>query len=273
MLYYCVVVGFGFFRSNTLLCNQAVSYKPAATAFYLYTTTNYSTVRMNEQQTLEQKAVSRRRFLGYAGALAGVGIAAGMIGCKKDPDPLEGTIDLGSGDFGTLNLLYAIKQVQVVFYQRVVNYPYNALKATDKEFIMIERIRLQKLAQREVLRKMLSNAAIKDLEMDFTNTDFTKRTSVLSNSIFLEELSVTAFNGAAQLLNNDDYLMTVAKIASVEARHATAFHNTSEFGTFTDDIIVDKSSGLDGVRNPSGVVPMLHTFLKDRLNPANLPSS
>jgi hypothetical protein len=228
---------------------------------------------MNEHQTLEQKPVSRRRFLGYAGALAGAGVAVSMIGCKKEPDPLEGTIDLGGNDFGVLNLAFALKQIQAAFYTKVVLKPYNALKTTDKEYILLAEIRDHKIAQRELLRKLLSNSAIKDLEMDFSGIDFTKRTSVLSNAIMMEDLGVTAFNGSAQLLTNDPYLLTLAKIASVEARHATAMRDLSEMGTFTDDATVDSTTGLDGVRNPVGVVPLLHSYLKDRLNPNNIPTS
>lgn len=228
---------------------------------------------MNEQQTLEKNAVSRRRFLGYAGALVGAGVATSMIGCKPDPDPMEGTIDLGSGDNGALNLIYAIKQIQTVMYQRVVVKPYEAMPITNPEYMMLRDIRDHKLAQRELLRKLLSNNAIKDLEMDFTGIDFTKRTSVLSNLRNMEEFSITAMNGVAAGISNDAYLEVIGKIASVEARHATAIRNTFQFGDFTDDATVDKARGLDGIRNPAGVVPLLHSYLKDRLNPTNIPTS
>src|ERR1700733_9579166 len=109
---------------------------------------------MNEQQTLQQAAsgsFTRRRFLGFAGALAGAGIIiAGMDSCKKDPDPLEGAIDLGGGDPGVLNYLYVMAQLQAAFYTQVVLF-FSSSFLSDLEQKYLTDIRDHEIAHREFL--------------------------------------------------------------------------------------------------------------------------
>ena len=228
---------------------------------------------MNEQQTLAKSAsaaVSRRRFLGYAGALAGVGLMAGTIGCRKDPDPLEGTINLGSGDVGVLNLAYALEQIEAAFYTKVVLKPYNG--ATAAEIAYLTDIRDHEIAHRELYRKLLGTGAIQDLTPKFTGIDFNKRTSVLDTAKFFEDLGVSAYNGAAQLLSTDAFLELAGKIVSVEARHAALIRDLINMGSFTDPDSVD-SSGQDFVRNPKDVVFLANAYIVEQLNPTNLPTS
>jgi rubrerythrin len=243
------------------------------TAFLLPNNNISFTVRMNEQQTLASGAspsISRRRFFGYAGALAGVALIAGNVGCKKEEDPLAGTIDLGSGEMGALNLAFAMEQVEAAFYSQIVLTPYTSMSSSELAYLT--NIRDHELAHREFFRKLLGTNAIKDLKLDFSGIDFTKRTSVLDTAKTMEDLGVSAYNGMAKLLTTDAYLEVIAKIASVEARHAAHIRNLGVQGTFADANLID-SSGQDLVRDPKDVVPLLHMFIQDRLNPNNLPTS
>src|SRR5207237_1260006 len=88
---------------------------------------------MNETPTLEKAAtagVSRRRFFGIAGALAGAGLLAGGVSsCKKDEEA-PGT-DLGSGDTGIFNYAYVLEQIEAAFYTRVVDKPYVGMSTLE----------------------------------------------------------------------------------------------------------------------------------------------
>lgn len=231
---------------------------------------------MNEQQTLASgasKAVSRRRFIGYAGALAGAGLLAGSIAsCKKEEDPMAGAIDLGSGEVGVLNLVYAMSQLQAAFYSQVALAPYTPIKTTDLEYKMIENMRDHEIAHRELLRKLLGGGAIQDLTPSFSNVYFDKRTSVLDTAKFFEDLSVAAYNGAAKLLSTDIFLDIITKISSVEARHAATVRDLISMGTFTESSFVDQN-GMDFVSDPKDVLLPLGPYFKEKLNPNNLPTS
>ncbi len=236
---------------------------------------------MNEQTTLDNAArasVSRRRFLGYAGALAGAGLLAGGISAcnKKEEDPFEGAINLGSGDIGVLNLAYALEQLEAAFYTQVILTPYDGLKANTvdakNELKLLTDIRDHEIAHREFFRRVLGTNAIQDLTPVFTSIDFFKRTSVLAAAKVFEDTGVAAYNGAGQLLSTDAYLEVAGKIVSVEARHAAAIRDLIQMGTFADSTIVGDDA-MDPARKPEEIVAAVAPFLKEKLNYKNLPTS
>lgn len=227
---------------------------------------------MTEQQTLASGAspsVSRRRFIGYAGALAGAGLLVGSIGCTKEEDPLAGAINLGTGDTGVLNLAFALEQLEAAFYTYVILHPYNSMSTLEKSYLT--DIRDHEIAHREFLRKVLGTAAIQDLTPDFSAIDFNKRTSVLDTAKAFEDLGVSAYNGAAKLLSSDVYLEAAGKIVSVEARHAALIRDLIQMGSFTDSFV--DADGLDFVRDPKDVLFLANAYIKERLNANNLPTS
>jgi len=65
-------------------------------------------------------ALSRRKFLGFAGVASGI---AFMAACKKDNTNEDG-INLGSGDIGILNYANALEQLEAAFYIQVLTTPY-----------------------------------------------------------------------------------------------------------------------------------------------------
>ena len=229
---------------------------------------------MNEQETLAQAAtatVSRRRFFGYAGALAGAGmLASGLAGCTKDEDPLEGAIDLGGGDIGILNYAYALEQLEAAFYTQVVLKPFTGMTADEKQYFT--EIRDHEITHREVFRKALSAGAIPDLTPDFSTIDFAKRTSVLTAAKAFEDLGVSAYNGAGKLLTQAPFLALAGKIVSVEARHAAAIRDMIAMGTFADSTVID-DKGLDASRSPDEVLAIAGLYIKEKLNTKNLPTS
>jgi hypothetical protein len=227
---------------------------------------------MNETPTLEKavsSGLSRRRFFGIAGALAGAGLLSGVSSCKKTEE--EPGTDLGSSDTGIFNYVYVLEQIEAAFYTQVVAKPYVGFSLLELAYFT--DIRDHEIAHREFIKNILGGAAIPTLTTDFSSVNFQSRTSVLDTAIMLEDLGVSAYNGAGQFISNPQYLELLGKIVSVEARHAAALRDIKLTGTFADDSAVHDATGLDLVRIPSEVLPIASTFIKEKLNAANLPNS
>ncbi len=232
------------------------------------------TETLPQEQPSAPTNYSRRRFLGLAGAIAGAGLlATGVTSCKKEED--DPGVDLGSGDFGVLNFAYALEQLEAEFYTRVVaNFYFNAGTSdfSDLERTFLTEIRDHEIAHREFLKNALGPAAIPQIEFDFSSVDFQKRTSVLSTARIFEDLGVSAYNGAGQLLSSEAYLTLAGKIVSVEARHAAAVRDLIANGSFADATVVG-GDGLDVVRSPAQVLAIAAPFFKRPINGKNLPTS
>ncbi|MES2629518.1 MAG: ferritin-like domain-containing protein [Bacteroidota bacterium] len=230
--------------------------------------------------SLEAIRLNRRRFLGYAGATVGAS-ALLIAGCKKDDDddnnngtPIDpNAVNLGSGDIGVLNYAYALEQLEAAFYTQVVaNFGASDLSAAERS--LLNDIQKHEVAHRDLFKGALGSNAIKDLEVNFTSIDFTKRASVLGTAKAFEDLGVSAYNGAGKLLVSSDYLLLAGKIVSVEARHAAAIrHLLNPFSAdFAGTDVID-GNGLDLARTPSQVLAIAKTYVKTPINASNLPTS
>jgi len=215
-----------------------------------------------------QSGISRRRFFGYAGALAGAGLLMSTAGCKKDDD--DDGINLGSNDVGVLNYAYALEQLEAAFYIRVTQSFYSGITANEQAYF--SDIRDHEIAHREFFKTALAGNAIQGLTPDFSSVNFNDRTSVLETAKAFEDLGVSAYNGAGKLLTNPDYLLIAGKIVSVEARHAAAVRDLISNGTFAGIDVVN-AQGLDVSRTPAEVLAIAGTFIKEKLNAGNLPKS
>ncbi|MGC4057918.1 MAG: ferritin-like domain-containing protein [Chitinophagaceae bacterium] len=214
--------------------------------------------------------VSRRRFF----TLAGIGVLAAstIASCKKDDAPMvtDTSIDLGSGDVGILNYAYALEQLEAAFYIKVVSSFYSGATADEKS--RLAEIRDHEIAHREFFKNALGSKAIPGLEVDFSKIDFTSRDSVLGTAKAFEDLGVSAYNGAGQLIVSADYLLLAGKIVSVEARHAAYIRDMISNGSFADATAID-ANGLDMSKMPSEVLPIASGFLKSKITANNLPTS
>ena len=234
---------------------------------------NFSEKEMIVQGESTFSSVSRRKFLGYAGAATGV--MAFTLACKKDKNNNNDGVNLGSGDVGILNYAYALEQLEAAFYVQVVATPYAGMSALETEYMT--DIRNHEVAHREFFKAAITAAAptmiIPSLEVNFTSIDFTSRTSVLNTAKAFEDLGVTAYNGAGQLIsttgNGPTYLTLAGKIVSVEARHAALIADLLSNGTFAATV---DANGLDMARTPSQVLAIAGTYIKTKINASNLPS-
>ncbi len=225
--------------------------------------------------TISQYGMQRRNMLRYFGASAAVVAIASA--CKDDEQIFynDGDVDLGSGDVGILNYAYALEQLEAAFYVRVLATPYSGISALETEYLT--DIRNHEVGHREFFKQAITAAApsaiIPDLEVDFSSIDFTSRTSVLSTAKAFEDLGVTAYNGAGQLIstigNGPTYLTLAGKIVSVEARHAALIADLLQNGSFA---ATTDANGLDMARTPAQVLAIASTFIKTKINASNLPS-
>jgi len=217
----------------------------------------------------DQRAMSRRKFLGYGGAAAV--IVTGIVACDKNDDmgPDSG-VDLGSGDNGILNYAYALEQLEAAFYIQVLTTPYSGGSAT--EMALLTDIRDHEIAHREFFKNALGSNAIQGLTVDFSSINFSSRDSVLATAKAFEDLGVSAYNGAGKLITTPAYLTLAGKIVSVEARHAAWIRDIITNGTFADATVID-ANGLDKSRMPAEVLPIANTYLTTKVSGKNLPTS
>jgi hypothetical protein len=217
--------------------------------------------------------LSRRKFLGYAGAAAGLMVVA--TACSKEPGmennrtSVDGEVDLGTGDIGILNYAYALEQLEAAFYTQVIKTPYASISAN--ETAMLTDIRDHEIAHREFFKNALGGKAIGPLEFDFSKITFSSRDSVLGTAKAFEDLGVSAYNGAGRLIMSADYLVLAGKIVSVEARHAAYIRDLISNGSFADMTVVD-AMGLDVTRKPLEVLAIAGTYIKTKINATNLPT-
>ncbi|MEO8853197.1 MAG: ferritin-like domain-containing protein [Ginsengibacter sp.] len=220
------------------------------------------------------KPVSRRNFFGIMGA--GTAIMVAGASCHKVIYGNHGKgngnhgINLGSGDIGILNYAYALEQLEAAFYTKIISSPYKNISWMEKAYLT--DIRDHEIAHREFFKAALSSMAIPALEVNFSSIDFSDRTSVLGTAKAFEDLGVSAYNGAGQLITNPDYLTIAGKIVSVEARHAAWIRDMIMMNSFADSTVLDMN-GLDVERKPNDVLAIAGTYLKSKLDASNLPTN
>ncbi|HEX6516111.1 MAG TPA: ferritin-like domain-containing protein [Nocardioidaceae bacterium] len=183
----------------------------------------------------------------------------------------SGTVHLGSGDVGILNYALALEQLEAEFYTRAVEAKPSGLDAGAMS--VLDDLRKHEAVHREFFFTALGKNAIPKLSFDFSSVDFTSGDSVLEMARTIEDLGISAFNGAGQLLTNPDFLAVAGKIVSVEARHAAAIRDLLEAKTasFAGDDVVD-ADGRDGARLPAEVLPLAAPFIKETIDASQLPT-
>jgi len=227
-----------------------------------------------EEKGINNFGMQRRNMLKIFGVSAALITVASS--CDKDDDnPSTGGINMGSGDVGILNYAYALEQLEAAFYERVVASPYSGMSALETEYLT--DIRNHEVGHREFFKAAITAAAptavLPSLEFDFSSINFNDRMSVLGTAKAFEDLGVTAYNGAGQLISDSSngrvYLGLAGKIVSVEARHAALIADLISNGTFAD---TTDANGLDTARTPAQVLAIAGTYIKTKLDASNLPS-
>jgi len=219
---------------------------------------------------LSETALKRRSFLKYAGASMAL-TAVVAVGCNDDDDfpGMDEGVYLGKGDVAILNYAYALEQLEAAFYTQVAASPYSGI--SDLEKILLTDIRDHEIAHREFFKAALQSSAITSLEVDFSSINFNSRESVLATAKAFEDLGVSAYNGAGQLIEKPENLLLAGKIVSVEARHAGLIRDLIQGGSFAGNDVVD-SNGLDKSMSPTQVLTIAAPYIKTKLNARDLPT-
>ncbi len=214
--------------------------------------------------------MSRRNFFRLAGGIAGAG--AVLSACH--PRTRTSDVYLGSDDVALLNLLYITQQLEAAFYTQAFATPYYGMNPT--EYDLLKDVRDQEIGHREFIKKLLGKDAIADISPDFSLVTFADRTSVMTYSVILEDIVVSAFNGVARLFQSTDHLLTFSKMASVEARHSAYFRNLLDYGTFALSSSsvgnATDADGLDKISSPHAVLTQAQTFIHTRFDASKLPN-
>jgi hypothetical protein len=213
----------------------------------------------------------RRSFLRVAGASAAtVGLV--LAGCGKTETPPATTnanlLTVGAGDNGLLNYFYLLKQLQAAFYQKVVDAAPTDLQAGEQAFF--DNLRDHEVVHRETLRYALGTNAYEatlttPLVFTFSTLTLPTRAGVLAAAQQFEDLGVAAYAGALRLITTTSTLALLAKIASVEARHAAFVRDLRTPGAFAGDDVVISSGGLQSVslaKTPTQVVAETKGFFQ-----------
>lgn len=207
---------------------------------------------------------SRRVVLKWTvGALAGGTLFSGKVPNFGIGSALAS--ELGSGDTAILNYAYALEQLQAAFYAAASASTYIGIDEAERK--ILSDIGNHEREHRQFLASLLADQAIADLEIDLSQVDFTDRTSMLTSARQLEDLTVSAYNGATHLLSKAEYVLAFANIASVEARHAATIRNLIRplSVAFAGSDIVD-SSGLDVAASPSQVLAEADRYFKSAIS-------
>lgn len=236
-------------------------------------TMSYPPPTLEQGRGVSEFGMQRRNLLKFFGASAAL-ITIGSA-CKKDPVLSDGTVNLGSGDVGILNYAYALEQLEAAFYERVVATPYSGISALELEYMT--DIRNHEVGHREFFKAAITAAApssiIPGLEVNFSSINFADRNSVLGTAKAFEDLGVTAYNGAGQLIsttgNGPTYLGLAGKIVSVEARHAALIADLLSNGSFS---ATTDANGLDMARTPAEVLAIAGAYIVTKIDASNLPS-
>lgn len=215
-------------------------------------------------------SLKRRSFLKLGGLSVLAAVGAGL--CNRTAFAEEGGVNLGSGDIGVMNYAYALEQLEAEFYTRVASSFYAGISPSERQ--ILTDIRDHEIAHRNFLRAALEGSAIPELQFRFDRVNFASRQSVLMTARTFEDIGVSAYNGAGQLLRDPGHLLTAGKIVSVEARHAAVIRQllrpaTDYFGGMD---VVDEF-GLGAVDAPGKVLREVAPYVVTPINAGNLPKS
>lgn len=224
-----------------------------------------------------QVLASRRTFLRLVGLGGALALLPGfVVACESEETtaPIDGfpgsgdalVIDFSQGDVALLQYALVLEQIEADFYSRVVS-AFSTSSITTAEQAILTEIRNHEVAHREFLRGTLGADGAFTITTTFTGVDFTDRAAALGAARSLEDLGVAAYNGAVQYLTSPANILFLAKIVSVEARHAAVIRDLLD-----PRAITFAPSAADDVFRPAKVAAALQANLVDKLGFSNAPA-
>lgn len=173
---------------------------------------------------------SRRSFL-RAMALGGAALAMpGLVAaCGKDGD---GGLPVGPGngadidfdlatDAGLLRFAYAAEQLRADYYLHIVPFLDDGAYNDEEQWLLTD-VKYHHVMHREFLKATVGASNDFTLTFSYGTLDFSNRAAFLATGRELERLGVAMYNGLAQYFTDPANLVMASKMASVQARHASA---------------------------------------------------
>jgi hypothetical protein len=212
----------------------------------------------------EKAAVSRRNFLQLAGGATAAGLL--LASCRRTPPD---TVYIGTGDTALLNYLYIMETVLAAVYTQANITPYYGMNKSELD--LLADLRDHQIAHKGLLKHLLGRSVITEVVTELSPITFADRTDTLSKAYALEDLAIGAYYGAAQRFVDTNHVLTVSKMATVQARHSTYAREILSHNTFTDSVVVDLN-GLGQVLSPLTVIGVLKPYIQTKLDISNLPA-
>ena len=223
------------------------------------------------------RAPTRREFLRLVGAGGALLLLPALLSaCGSDAEAVTGTgapgsgeplvIDFSRGDVAVLQFALVLEQLEADFYSRVVQgFATSGFSAADQA--LLGDIANHEVVHRELLRATLGGEGTFVVSPTYTGLDFTKRADVLARARAIEDLGVATYDGIAQYLQDGDALALLARIVSVEGRHAAAVRDLIDplTGAFAP-------KATDDLFSPPTAATALQGQIVDKLGFLALPS-
>jgi rubrerythrin len=224
----------------------------------------------------ELRATSRRDFLRLLGAGGTLLLLPGALAaCGSDAATAPGTgrpgsgepfvIDFSRGDVAVLQLALVLEQLEADFYSRVVDVFASSTFSLAEQAVLGD-IRAHEVVHRGLLAAVLGADGAFTLAPTYGSLAFTTRADVLAAAKAIEDLGVATYNGVAQFVTTPDTLALLARIVSVEARHAAAVRDILEPRT-----AAFAPGAADDVFSPVTAATALQSRFVDKLGFRSLP--
>jgi rubrerythrin len=158
-------------------------------------------------------AVTRGQLLTRGAALAGATATLGALGAARAAAE-GGNVDLEVTQFALL-----LERLEADFYVRALDeVPFSSPAARNMASTFADSERQHVDAVEQLIRQVNGRAG-RAPKFDFGDA-LSSEENFVRTAVVLEDTGVSAYNGSALLIENDEILETAGQIVQVEARHA-----------------------------------------------------
>ena len=159
--------------------------------------------------------LTRGQFVTRGAALAGATATLAAFG----PATMKAAAEGGNIDLEVAQFALLLERLEADFYVRALNeVPFSSPSARNMASTFADS-ETQHVDALEQLVRQINGRAGRAPKFDF-GPALTNEEDFVKTARVLEDTGVSAYNGSAPLIENDEILATAGQIAQVEARHA-----------------------------------------------------
>jgi hypothetical protein len=189
---------------------------------------NHST--LNRLMTEHSRSVSRRGFLtggtklaaggALAVAIAGSPMLGGMLARAQDSTPMMGESPF-EDDIAVLNYALTLEHLETAFYRDgITQFTFGMDPFNNSIDMMLAAIRDHEAAHVATLTDVITQLGGTPVEEATYDFGYTDARSFLATAAAVENLGVSAYDGAGMYIADAGLLTAAGSIVAVEARHA-----------------------------------------------------